>query len=144
MHGCHSHPHGGDSKDRQEAPAPTVLPDVLSGLRTFLQQDQRSFLPFFHLQSPQQLGCTRGCALQGQQIVGRNSHFTTSSTKFYLVASQPLVSLPPPSQLPMAKCRSYFSAQLLCLSAGRQVDTSVSCFGEGIPSWIFSGEAHPK
>lgn len=47
MHGCHSHPHGGDSKDRQEAPAPTVLPDVLSGLRTFLQQDQRSFLPFF-------------------------------------------------------------------------------------------------
>lgn len=121
MHRCPSHHRGGDRKARQEAAAPTVLPDVPNGLRTFPQQEQRSFLLFlYHLQPLQQLGCTPRCAEKGLQVVGRNSCFTAFSTQFYPVASQPLVPLSPSHQLPTAKHQSCFSAYILCLSAGSQ------------------------
>lgn len=141
---CPSHHRGGDRKDRQEAAAPTVLPDVPNGLRTFPQQEQRSFLPFLYLQPLQQLGCTPSCAEQGLQIVGRNPCFTTFSTQFYRVASQPLGPLSPSHQLPTAKHQSCFSAHLLCLSAGSQMGQISLLFWVGYSQLELLQESTPQ
>lgn len=122
---CPSHHGSGDNKDRQEVAAPTILPDVPSSMRPFLQQKHRCFLPFLNLQLV-------GCAEWGLHIVGRNPHFTSFCTKFYLLAAWPLVPLPP---FPQQTANSASLLNLLCLSAGVKQGTDLSpSLGKAFPA----------